>query len=206
MRGQRRESRLTTTETKVGAKKGLHPIRNSPVVGSARNSIFLMLCFSYPRRNFPRARISPPPLSAISSIASNCAPACSRLGGAPYPSSYCKAQAKAQIEALAARGAIDVSRLVKHGHEIELPLQQLRVAVHNASGATGFAQITDSAVAWTCAAEERDELASSHVGTSVGENMLSGCVGKVARRNHPGVRDLPGRGVGCRRHHTLRQP
>jgi hypothetical protein len=28
--------------------------------------------------------------------------------------------------------------------------------------------------------------------------MLSGCVGKVARRN-PGVRDLPGRGVGCRR-------
>lgn len=42
-----------------------------------------------------------------------------RIAAAPFLSSYCKQKAKAQIEALAARGAPSVSRLVEHDGDIE---------------------------------------------------------------------------------------
>ena len=40
MRGYRRESRSTTAETKLAASGGMLPIRTSPAVGSAKNSMF----------------------------------------------------------------------------------------------------------------------------------------------------------------------
>jgi hypothetical protein len=46
-----------------------------------------------------------------------------------------KAQAKAQIEALAMRGAVNVSLLVEHDGMVEFPTQQVRATVYNAGPA-----------------------------------------------------------------------
>jgi hypothetical protein len=72
-----------------------------------------------------------------------------RIRSAPYPASYCKAQARAQIEALAQRGAVNVSRLVEHDGDLEFPTQQVQVAIPPPA-VVGFATVIDTValVAW----------------------------------------------------------
>ena len=60
-----------------------------------------------------------------------------RIKSAPFPASYAKRRAREQVEELAARGAINVSRLVEHDGPVEFPMQMLRVPIHNAQGALG---------------------------------------------------------------------
>ncbi len=73
-----------------------------------------------------------------------------RIRSAPYPASYCKARARAQIEALAQRGAVNVGALIEHDGDIEFPALQLRTMVHNATpGAVAFHETAD-AVALIC--------------------------------------------------------
>jgi hypothetical protein len=47
-----------------------------------------------------------------------------RIEGAPYPSSHAKAKCRAEIEALAARGAPDVTNLIEHDGKIEWPIRK----------------------------------------------------------------------------------
>jgi len=74
-----------------------------------------------------------------------------RIQSAPYPSSHARQKMREQIETLAARGAVNVSRLVEHDHEIEFPMTQIRATVQNVEqpGAVAFAEVCDMA-AITC--------------------------------------------------------
>jgi hypothetical protein len=74
-----------------------------------------------------------------------------RIASAPFPSNHCKAQMRAQIEALVQRGAPDVSLLIEHDREIIWPMQSLQSEVYNAQpGATAFAKTPDTSalLAW----------------------------------------------------------
>lgn len=51
-----------------------------------------------------------------------------------FPRSYCKQRAHEQVEQLAIRGAISVSRLVEHDGDIEFPTMQVTSAVYNVGG------------------------------------------------------------------------
>lgn len=80
-----------------------------------------------------------------------------RIRSSPFPSSYAKQQMRAVVDGLAARGAVNVSRLVEHDGPVEFPTQQMQVAVHNAQpGAVGFVQVTDALA--LCAWLHRDAL------------------------------------------------
>ena len=96
---------------------------------------------------------------------------------APYPSSHAKAQMRAQIEALAQRGAPDVTNLIEHDGKIDFETQRVQSEVFNAQpGAVGFAEMPDAValVAWLnkdaliaaldreIAAESDDKAALSH--------------------------------------------
>ena len=75
------------------------------------------------------------------------------IASAPYPSIYSKARARAQVEGLAQRGAVNVSRLVEVDGDIEFPALHVRTLVHNATpGAVVFHDAIDFAalVAWLC--------------------------------------------------------
>jgi hypothetical protein len=52
-----------------------------------------------------------------------------RITSAPYPSGYCKARAKEQIEALAMQGAPIVSNVVEHDGDLIWPMTSLRSEV-----------------------------------------------------------------------------
>jgi hypothetical protein len=52
-----------------------------------------------------------------------------RIASAPFPSAYCKQRMAAQIEALAMRGAPDVSMLIEHDGDIAWPTQRLQSQV-----------------------------------------------------------------------------
>ena len=67
-----------------------------------------------------------------------------RIRSAPYPSSQCKAQMRAQIEELAQRGEVSVSRLVEHDGQLDWPLMQLVVPVRGAQGAAGITEVPDT--------------------------------------------------------------
>ena len=73
-----------------------------------------------------------------------------RIRSAPFPASYCKAQMRAQIEALAMQGAPVVSDLIEHDRQIVWPTQRVQSSVYNAEpGAIAFAEVPDIAlVAW----------------------------------------------------------
>ena len=67
-----------------------------------------------------------------------------------FPAAYCRKKMRAQIETLAQRGAVNVSRLVEHDGDIEFPTLRLRALVHNATpGAVVFHEAADT-VALTC--------------------------------------------------------
>jgi hypothetical protein len=64
-----------------------------------------------------------------------------RIESAPFPSSHVKVQMRAQIEALAARGVIDVSPLIEHDDKIIWPTMRVQSTVFNAQpGAVAFAE------------------------------------------------------------------
>jgi hypothetical protein len=68
-----------------------------------------------------------------------------RIRSAPFPSSYCKAQMRAEIEALAMRGAPDVTNLIEHDGKIIWPTLRVQVQVLNATpGAIGFVEMLDT--------------------------------------------------------------
>jgi hypothetical protein len=73
-----------------------------------------------------------------------------RVQSAPYPSSYCKQRAKEQIEALAQRGAPDVSLLIEHDGNVEFPTRSVQSMIYNTgTPAIAFAEVPDVAwVAW----------------------------------------------------------
>jgi hypothetical protein len=64
-----------------------------------------------------------------------------RIESAPYPSSYCKAQMRAQIEALAMRGEPDVTNLIEHGGKIEFQTMRVQSQVTGADRQLAFAEI-----------------------------------------------------------------
>jgi hypothetical protein len=65
-----------------------------------------------------------------------------RIQSAPYPSSHAKAQMRAQIEALAAQGAPNVSNLIEFDRPIAFATQRLTSSILNAQpGAVGFAEL-----------------------------------------------------------------
>jgi hypothetical protein len=75
-----------------------------------------------------------------------------RVQSAPYPSSYAKAQMRAQIEALAVSGAPNVANLIEHDRKIEWPTQTLQSSVYNTQvPAVAFAEMPDALAlfAWT---------------------------------------------------------
>jgi hypothetical protein len=53
-----------------------------------------------------------------------------RFNAAPFPLSYCKAQMKAQIEALAQTGTPDVTMLIEHDRDVTFQTQRLQSSVH----------------------------------------------------------------------------
>ena len=55
-----------------------------------------------------------------------------RIESAPYPSTYCKAQMRTQIEQLAMQGAPDISPIVEHDSNVIWSMQ--RVQSHRSSG------------------------------------------------------------------------
>jgi hypothetical protein len=72
-----------------------------------------------------------------------------RLASAPYPSSYCKQRMAAQIEALAQRGAPDVTLLIEHDGELIWPMTHLRAQMFGAESALAVTEAAD-AIALTC--------------------------------------------------------
>jgi hypothetical protein len=67
-----------------------------------------------------------------------------KISAAPIPSSYAKQQARAQIDALASRGAVNVRLLVERDGKIEFPMTQVRAMVHNATpGAVAYHDAVD---------------------------------------------------------------
>ena len=67
-----------------------------------------------------------------------------RVASAPYLSSYCKARVREQIEALAQRGAPDVSTLVEHDRDVAFATISLRSQVLSEPRALAFAEVTDT--------------------------------------------------------------
>ena len=61
-----------------------------------------------------------------------------RIASAPYPSSYAKAQMRAQIEALAMQGAPSVSRLVELDGPVDFQTQRLRSEAFGAETPVGL--------------------------------------------------------------------
>jgi hypothetical protein len=74
-----------------------------------------------------------------------------RVQSAPYPSAHAKQRARAEVEALAARGAISVDRLLEHDAPLEFPTTLLRSdVVRSAAPALAFGEVPDvlGVVAW----------------------------------------------------------
>jgi hypothetical protein len=68
-----------------------------------------------------------------------------RIESAPFPSSHAKQKMRAQIEALAARGAPDVSVLLENDREIVWPTQRLQSQVFNTPDrALAFSEMPDT--------------------------------------------------------------
>jgi hypothetical protein len=66
-----------------------------------------------------------------------------RIRSTCYPSSFCKAKLRTEIEQLSMRGQIDVSGLVEHGDKINWPQTTLRSQVFNAASAVAFCETPD---------------------------------------------------------------
>jgi len=66
------------------------------------------------------------------------------IRSAPMPSAHCKRRMREQIEALAARGAVNVSGLVEHDGDIEWPRAQQTVAVRGGQGASATVEQSDT--------------------------------------------------------------
>ena len=73
-----------------------------------------------------------------------------RIASAPYPSSYAKAKMRSQVEALAARGAPDLSRLIELDGPVEFQTQRVQSEVIAEQRGLAFAQVPDTLalVAW----------------------------------------------------------
>ena len=72
-----------------------------------------------------------------------------RIASAPYPSSYSKAQMRAQIEAQAHLAVPDVTNLIEHDGKIIWPTRRVQVDVFNAQpGAIAFVEIPVSLDPW----------------------------------------------------------
>jgi hypothetical protein len=68
-----------------------------------------------------------------------------RIQSAPYPSSYAKAQMRAQIEALAQQGAPNVANLIEHDRPVEFATRMVRIDVRNTETASvGLAEVPDT--------------------------------------------------------------
>jgi hypothetical protein len=74
-----------------------------------------------------------------------------RLQSAPFPSSYCKRRMREEVEALARRGAPNVTSLVEHDGAIAFPTLRTTSHVFGAERTLGFGEIPDAIglVAWT---------------------------------------------------------
>ena len=73
------------------------------------------------------------------------------IESAPHSSAWAKQKVRAEIEALASRGAIDPSNVVEHGGELVWPMTPLSSEVHGAQErGIAFAQVLDTAAvfAW----------------------------------------------------------
>ena len=74
-----------------------------------------------------------------------------RIRSAPFPSSYCKALMRTQVEQLAQQGAPSVSPLIEHDGQIAWSTQQVQSQVYNTgTPAVAFAEIPDATamIAW----------------------------------------------------------
>ena len=75
-----------------------------------------------------------------------------RIAAAPFPSGYCKARMREQVEILAGRGVPDVTALVEHDGDIIWPSQEVRSEVYSEQRALAFATAPDglALVAFLC--------------------------------------------------------
>jgi hypothetical protein len=64
-----------------------------------------------------------------------------RIAAAPYPSGYCKARMREQVEALAIQGMPSITNLVEHDGNIEWPVQEVRSEVYSEQRALAFATL-----------------------------------------------------------------
>jgi hypothetical protein len=73
-----------------------------------------------------------------------------RIASAPFPSSYVKAQMRAQVEALAMQGAPSASSLIEHDGKIEFQAQRVTSEVHAERRLLAFTEVPDAValVAW----------------------------------------------------------
>lgn len=72
-----------------------------------------------------------------------------RISSSPFPSVYCKAQMRGQIEALAMQGAPSVSALIELDGKIEFQTLRVQSEVYAEQRALAFAQVPDT-LALTC--------------------------------------------------------
>jgi hypothetical protein len=63
-----------------------------------------------------------------------------RIAAAPFPSSFCKARMRKQVEALATQGAPDVTDLIERAGDVIWPMQQVQSAVYSEQRAVAFAE------------------------------------------------------------------
>jgi hypothetical protein len=73
-----------------------------------------------------------------------------RVERSPYPSAYCKAQARQRVEQLAERGRPDVTTLIQFDQDVGWPLQRVQSEVFAEQRAIGFSQLVDpvALLAW----------------------------------------------------------
>ncbi len=118
-----------------------------------------------------------------------------RIASAPFPSSYDKAQMRAQVEALAQRGAPSVSRLVELDGPVDFQMQSLRSEVHAERRSVAFTDTADALalIAWLhrdgliaaldreIASEADDKAALSHEARQKAEAETKGDLLAVER-------------------------
>jgi hypothetical protein len=82
-----------------------------------------------------------------------------RIESAPFPSSHARAKMRQTVEALAMRGAVNVSHLVERDGDIEFPTTRITAMVRNIeqqqAGAVAFVEVSDATAifAWLHQAE-----------------------------------------------------
>jgi hypothetical protein len=140
-----------------------------------------------------------------------------RIRSAPYPSAYCRAQMREQIEALAMQGAPSVSSLIELDGKIEFQTQRVTSEVHAERRSLAFTEVPDALalVAWMhrdaliaaldreIAVEGDDKAALSHEARQQREAEAMGDLLSIEREEAALIWTAQAQGLPCEfRHDT----